>query len=94
MLPAEWRKDHLADSREAFAPSVTHSTHAESFWMERGHGKFAVGPLSCCLGPFRGNDLVWHRSGILAAAARFRTGGEMGIDANQGEEYDPPRCHK
>src|SRR4051812_17023307 len=67
MLPAEWRKNHVAEPGKGLPPAVTMTPQPKSLRMERGHGKLDFRPLAGVSCSLRGNGVVRHRAGILAA---------------------------
>src|SRR5215216_4431728 len=67
MLPAERRKNHVADPGKGFPPAVTVSPQPKSLRMERGYGKLdfrSFAGVSCCA---NSNCVAHHRVGILTA---------------------------
>jgi hypothetical protein len=68
--PSEGGENDFTNARKALAPAVAVAAQAEAFRMERGHGKLNLGALACGSGPLRGNDIIGHGAGILAAARR------------------------
>ena len=67
MLPAERRKDHVAEPGDGLPPAIAVTTQPKSLRMERGHGKLDLRPLAGVSRPLQGNHVVRHRAGILAA---------------------------
>ena len=65
MLPAEWRKDYVAEPGNGLPPSVTVTPQPKSLRMERGHGKLEFRPLAGVSRSFHGNGVVRHCPGIL-----------------------------
>ena len=67
MLPAQGREDDLAESGKGLPPAIPVAAQPKPLRMERGHGKLDLRSLAGVSRSLRGNRVIRHRAGILAA---------------------------